>query len=157
MATMGVVFIGLLGLSKPAQAFTEGACKDDVKKLCPDVKPGGGAIKDCLNQHAGEVSQTCKDNMAEAKAKMKEKREELEAACKDDLKRYCSNVTPGEGREMACLRAYADKLSGGCKAKMPKPGMHHGSSLNKPNGYEDSTSSPPPQPPAAPPAAPAQH
>ena len=35
--------------------------------------------------------------------------------CKAELERYCSNVTPGEGRVLACLYAHNDKLSGRCE------------------------------------------
>jgi len=34
--------------------------------------------------------------------------------CKKELQSYCKDVTPGEGRILACLYAYEDKLSGGC-------------------------------------------
>ena len=35
--------------------------------------------------------------------------------CKEELQKYCSNVKPGEGRVLACLYAYGDKLSGRCE------------------------------------------
>ena len=35
--------------------------------------------------------------------------------CKEELTTYCSNVTPGEGRILACMYAYGDKLSGRCE------------------------------------------
>ena len=35
--------------------------------------------------------------------------------CKTELEKYCSNVKPGEGRVLACLYAYGDKLSGRCE------------------------------------------
>ncbi len=35
--------------------------------------------------------------------------------CKEELEKYCKNVTPGEGRLLACLYAYEDKLSGRCE------------------------------------------
>jgi hypothetical protein len=35
--------------------------------------------------------------------------------CKQELKTYCMNVTPGEGRGLACLYAYSDKLSAQCE------------------------------------------
>ena len=116
-----------IGLSQPAQAHTEGACKEDAKKLCADTKPGGGAIRDCLKLHEDALSQGCKDNIAESKEKFQEKKKELVAACKQDLQQYCANVTPGQGREFSCLRAYEDKLSAGCKEKMMagKGGMRH--------------------------------
>ncbi len=35
--------------------------------------------------------------------------------CNKELKKYCSKVTPGEGRVLACLYAHEDKLSGRCE------------------------------------------
>lgn len=35
--------------------------------------------------------------------------------CKVELDKYCKDVTPGEGRVLACLYAYGDKLSPKCE------------------------------------------
>jgi hypothetical protein len=35
--------------------------------------------------------------------------------CKVELEKFCSQVTPGEGRILACLYAHGDKLSGRCE------------------------------------------
>ena len=35
--------------------------------------------------------------------------------CKTELETYCKDVTPGEGRILACLYAHGDKLSGRCE------------------------------------------
>jgi hypothetical protein len=35
--------------------------------------------------------------------------------CEAELKTYCADVTPGEGRALACLYAREDKLSGQCE------------------------------------------
>jgi len=35
--------------------------------------------------------------------------------CKAELDTYCKDVLPGEGRVLACLYAYSDKLSGKCE------------------------------------------
>ncbi len=35
--------------------------------------------------------------------------------CDKELKTYCKDVTPGEGRGLACLYANEDKLSGQCE------------------------------------------
>ena len=35
-------------------------------------------------------------------------------SCEGDLKQYCSQVTPGEGRLLHCAAAHEDKLSGQC-------------------------------------------
>lgn len=35
--------------------------------------------------------------------------------CKTELETYCKEVTPGEGRLLACIFAYGDKLSSRCE------------------------------------------
>ena len=35
--------------------------------------------------------------------------------CKKELETYCKDVTPGQGRVLACLYAHSDKLSGQCE------------------------------------------
>ena len=35
--------------------------------------------------------------------------------CKMEIEKYCAQVTPGEGRVLACLFAYEDKLSAKCE------------------------------------------
>ena len=35
--------------------------------------------------------------------------------CSSELTQYCAEVTPGEGRLLACLYAHGDKLSGQCE------------------------------------------
>jgi Golgi apparatus protein 1 len=38
----------------------------------------------------------------------------LENSCTDDIKKYCSTVTPGEGRMIYCMQAHEDKISTKC-------------------------------------------
>jgi len=38
----------------------------------------------------------------------------LENACGEDIKKYCSTVTPGEGRFVYCMQAHEDKISAKC-------------------------------------------
>ena len=38
----------------------------------------------------------------------------LEAACGDDVQKYCTTVTPGEGRILHCLQAHEDKVAPNC-------------------------------------------
>ncbi|MBW2490347.1 MAG: cysteine rich repeat-containing protein [Deltaproteobacteria bacterium] len=35
--------------------------------------------------------------------------------CKMEIEKYCGQVTPGQGRVLACLFAHEDKLSGKCE------------------------------------------
>ena len=45
------------------------------------------------------------DNVVETVAK----------GCEKELTSYCKDVTPGEGRVLACLYAHSDKLTGQCE------------------------------------------
>lgn len=38
----------------------------------------------------------------------------LENSCAGDIKKYCSNVTRGEGRMIYCMQAHEDKISARC-------------------------------------------
>jgi hypothetical protein len=38
----------------------------------------------------------------------------LENSCADDIKKFCSDVTPGEGRILYCMHAHEDKISTKC-------------------------------------------
>jgi Cysteine rich repeat len=40
--------------------------------------------------------------------------DEVKEGCKAELDSYCKQVTPGEGRLLACLFAFEDKLSARC-------------------------------------------
>ena len=41
--------------------------------------------------------------------------EHLVKACETDIKSYCSQVTPGNGRMLHCMAAHEDKISGRCQ------------------------------------------
>jgi hypothetical protein len=41
--------------------------------------------------------------------------ETVVTGCQKELKGFCKDVTPGEGRMLACLYAHNDKLSGQCE------------------------------------------
>jgi hypothetical protein len=41
--------------------------------------------------------------------------ETVATGCEQELAAYCKDVTPGDGRILACLYAHVDKLSGQCE------------------------------------------
>jgi hypothetical protein len=41
--------------------------------------------------------------------------EYVRQGCNTELTTYCSQVTPGENRQLACIYAHGDKLSGQCE------------------------------------------
>ena len=46
--------------------------------------------------------------------KLSAKITKLENACRGDIKKYCKDVTPGEGRMIYCMQAHEDKISPKC-------------------------------------------
>lgn len=50
-----------------------------------------------------------------AEAAVEEVIETVATGCKKELAAYCQDVTPGDGRILACLYAHVDKLSGQCE------------------------------------------
>lgn len=54
---------------------------------------------------------------SKSEAKMESMVSNLKSACKEDLNKYCSDITPGGGRIAACLESREDKLSGKCKTE----------------------------------------
>jgi hypothetical protein len=106
-----------LGTGKNVFAENKGPCADDVAKFCKDVKPGEGNIAKCLKEHAAELSPGCKDSIVEAKQKI----QEFTEVCGNDLKKFCKDVKPGEGRGLKCLKEHEQELSPACKAKMSSP------------------------------------
>jgi len=59
-----------IGVFVPALAMAQsgpmqGACAGDVKALCGSVEPGGGHIRECMKEHRAELSDGCKQALAE--------------------------------------------------------------------------------------------
>lgn len=74
IATLSLACAGFLmaGAASAADAPAGGgaiaaACKADIEKLCPDVKPGDGKIKACIKEHRKELSSECKKELSEAR------------------------------------------------------------------------------------------
>ena len=60
-----------------------------------------------LRVGATDVAKTLQEKLTARIAK-------LESACAKDIKKYCKDVTPGEGRVIYCMQAHEDKISPQC-------------------------------------------
>jgi hypothetical protein len=102
-----------------AAAFTtttaaeqQGACKDDVAKLCKDVQPGEGRVLQCLKEHQADVSPACKNRLKQVKQQMKA----LSDACDADVEKFCWDTPVGKGGIANCLKKHSAELSAECKS-----------------------------------------
>ena len=60
-------------------------------------------------------SASAQTNLAKAiQQKLAAEATKLENSCADDIKKFCSDVTPGEGRMIYCMQAHEDKISTKC-------------------------------------------
>jgi hypothetical protein len=112
------------------------ACGDDVWKLCPDVRVGGGRVLKCLASNGSKLSAGCKPVVQQTE----EKSAEFKKVCGADVEKLCPGVASGQGRVLACLRGKEAELAPACKTLMQPL-------LAMPSGAA------PAEAPAAPPAA----
>jgi len=87
-------------------------CAADIKAQCADVKPGGGALKDCVKAHFSDLSEDCQVAIIRAAA--------VGRACKADVKQFCADVKPGKGAVADCMKSHAADVSDGCKEALAK-------------------------------------
>ena len=112
----------LAGLISGANAYAAGTgpCSDDIAKFCPDVKPGGGAIMDCLEKHETELSAACREHEVKMHGKRGERKEmvqeyaKLRKTCGVEMNKFCRSTKPGGGRIIDCLNSHEKDLSGLC-------------------------------------------
>ncbi len=60
-AILALTFTG----SAHAAGEMHAACLQDIKTLCAGIKPGGGAIRECMHVHKEQISEGCKVAIAE--------------------------------------------------------------------------------------------
>jgi hypothetical protein len=92
------------------------ACEDDVLSLCPDIKPGQGAVLRCLRDNLFSVTPGCQEVVKGAQEKLAE----FQKACGKDARALCKGIKPGQGRVLACLESRKADLSPGCQALMAR-------------------------------------
>jgi Golgi apparatus protein 1 len=57
--------------------------------------------------------------------------ESVEAACADDINKFCGHVTRGEGRLLLCMQAHDDQLSFRCQFGLYRASRHLDNALNR--------------------------
>lgn len=99
------------------QTIADG-CKQEIETYCKGVKPGEGRILACLYAYQDKLSNRCEYALYDAAAQLERAVAALTFLaneCKDDLKAYCSDVKPGEGRLINCIDKHMAKVSDRCK------------------------------------------
>jgi len=103
--------------SGPVETVVKG-CEKEINTYCKAVTPGEGRVLACLYAYGDKLSNRCEYALYDAAAQLQRfitGINYLATECRDDLKRYCSGVQPGEGRLIDCIDKNMEKVSGRCK------------------------------------------
>ena len=139
-----VMLAGPALAQRPSQAqinAIKGNCRSDYPIWCSGVPAGGSAALECLQRNAGSVSNACRELLAAlnegdsaggappaaaappppATQRPMSRRQQLamlRASCGDDWHAYCSGVTFGGGRGLACLKSHGPELTSSCRSTL---------------------------------------
>jgi hypothetical protein len=101
-------------------------CDREIKTFCKDVTPGEGRVLACLYSFWDKLSDQCDNALYDAAAQLQRAiavLSYLENECRDDLKTYCANIQPGEGRLLQCLDKNDAKITKRCKQAVKDTGL----------------------------------
>ena len=94
------------------------ACLKELEKYCTEITPGEGKILACLYANQDKLSGRCEYAVYEFSRVLEKAVVDMRYVaekCEDDLKAYCSNIQPNEGRLLQCMDRNSAKLNPRCK------------------------------------------
>jgi hypothetical protein len=115
-----VALLGGLALAEekgPVEIVADG-CGKEINTYCKVVTPGEGRILACLYAYQDKLSNRCEYALYDAAAQLERAITALTYLaneCRNDLKTFCSDVKPGEGRLINCIDKNMAKVSSRCK------------------------------------------
>jgi hypothetical protein len=101
----------------PVEKVLEG-CSKEFETYCKNVTPGEGRLLACLYAHNDKISTRCEYAIYDSAAQLERALNALSYVaneCRDDLKKYCSDVKPGEGRLIDCIAKKKAVITDRCK------------------------------------------
>jgi hypothetical protein len=94
-------------------------CEAEIEQLCP-ASSDGPARRQCVEQRMHRLAPPCPQLLRDRFVKWKEERTRMISACQEDVKRFCTSMTPGSGNVLQCLHAHAQEVSDRCYQTLPK-------------------------------------
>jgi hypothetical protein len=101
----------------PVEIVADG-CSKEINTYCKGVTPGEGRILACIFAYQDKLSNRCEYALYDAAAQLERAITALTYLaneCRNDLKTFCSDVKPGEGRLINCIDKNMEKVSSRCK------------------------------------------
>ena len=113
------------GVQGALDTFSQG-CQQELTTFCKNVTPGEGRILACLYAFQDQLSPKCEYAMYDSVSQLDRTLTNLSyvvGECRDDLKKNCAEVKPGEGRLLDCLSKNEAKVSNRCTAALKDSGL----------------------------------
>lgn len=114
------------GVQGALDTFSEG-CKQELTTFCKDVTPGEARIIACLYAFQDKLSPRCEYALYDSVDQLDRTLANLAYAiseCRDDLKKNCADVKPGEGRLLDCLNKNEAQVSARCNEALKSTGLN---------------------------------
>jgi hypothetical protein len=101
-----------------AKQIAEMKCEAELQQVCPDSVQGEDRRR-CIEQRAKQLPSPCQSMIRQQLVRWREQSGHA-LACEEDVKRFCRDIRPGEGRILQCLQDRAQDVSDQCYATLPK-------------------------------------
>ena len=89
---------------------------------------GNNRVLNCLTEHEGQLSTQCSESIVLGKAVVGDALGDANffgAKCGPDMKLLCKDVTPGEGRMLACLVEHNTNITMRCYSALVELNLIH--------------------------------
>ncbi len=104
-------------------------CSKEINMFCRDVPVGGNSIMNCLQDHENQLSDGCDAAIVTGYSTIDAALGDSNffgAKCGPDIKFLCSDVTPGDGRTLACLVEHNTNITKRCYEALIELNLIHG-------------------------------
>ncbi len=102
-------------------------CKGEIGRYCGNISPGRSRMLACIYAHSDKLTAACGLALVDAAPELDRTIANLSLVakgCRNELRTYCSKVSPGEGRMLDCLNKNGDRVSGQCKEALKAGGLN---------------------------------
>jgi hypothetical protein len=123
---MVLVFSGVVSAQQTLVESVVKGCDKELKTYCKDVTMGEGRGLACLYAYSDKLSAQCEYALYDAAVQLERVVNALAYAaneCRDDLKAYCADIKPGEGRLLQCIDKNDAKVTKRCKQALKETGL----------------------------------
>jgi hypothetical protein len=121
-----VLAVGSAFGAQPLLDTVAKGCEKELTTYCKDVTPGEGRVLACLYAFEDKLSAKCEYALFDVASQLERAVAALAYAaneCRDDLKKFCSNVQPGQGRLLKCIEKNEKTVSKRCKDALKETGL----------------------------------